>query len=216
MKNNNTIILHYDAVVGRELNWFEKPEDAAALRSLVLDRHQVNSTQNRPRSREQHQTITIINRKGMRRLVNVKNITTALRKAFPKALVQTVYMEGTEPMEQFDFWSQQSIVVAPHGGALTNGIFLPPGNASALIEIFPPHYYYFLFFGSLLVRSCGIRRYGYYNNESDPAADFKKYWTTHERRRFYRNVLLEPPVDDIVGLVQQAVMDGKNNKYTSF
>ena len=212
---NKTIILHYDEVTGRGLNWFEKPEDAVALRSLLLDQ-QVNLTWNRNLStKEQQQTITIVNRKGTRRLVNVENISTALREAYPSALIQTFYMEDMTPMEQFVLWSQQSIVIAPHGAGLTNSMFLPPGNASAVIEIFPRHYYGQRMFGTLL-RSCGIRRYGYYNNELDPVADWKVYGSTKEQRSYYRSVVLEPPVDDILDLVRQALIEGENNEYTSF
>jgi Glycosyltransferase 61 len=216
-KKNKTMILHYDEVAGRGLTWFEKPEDAAVLRSRLLDRLELNSTWRHLSSAEQHhqQTITIVNRKGTRRLVNVDNITSALREAYPSALIQTLYMEDMAPMEQFALWSQQSIVIAPHGAGLTNSMFLPPGNASAVIEIFPRHYFAHGMFGSLL-RSCGIRRYGYYDNESDPAADWKVYGSTREQRRFYRSVDLEPPVDDILGLVRKALMDGRQNIFTGF
>jgi capsular polysaccharide biosynthesis protein len=95
-------------------------------------------------------TIAIVNRKVRRRIVNSDNITTALTAAFPSAQIQTVHMEDMLPLEQFVFWSQQRIVIAPHGAGLTNAIFLPPGNASAVIEIFPLHYYPAFYFGNLL------------------------------------------------------------------
>ena len=224
-RTNKTMILHYDEVVGRGRNWFEKPEDAAALRSRLLHRLDVNTTTAWSRSssmvatgaqqQQQQQTITIINRRGTRCIVNSENITNALQEAYPSALIRTMYMEDMEPMEQFAVWSQQSIVITPHGAALTNGIFLPPGNASAVIEIFPKHYFAIPFFGSLL-RSCGVRRYGYYFNESNPLADWKVYGSTREQRSFYRSVNLEPPVADIVGLVRQALTEGESNIYTSF
>jgi Glycosyltransferase 61 len=214
-KNKKTMILHYQEIGGGGRYWFEKPEDAAALRSRLLDR-QANSTWNRPLSREQHhQKIMIVNRKGNRRLVNVENITTALQEEYPSALIQTVYLEDMEPMQQFVLWSQQSIVIAPHGAGLTNGMFLPPGNASAVIEIFPPHYYPHFYFGSLL-RSCGIRRYGYYYNESDPASDWEVYGSTMRQRSFYRSADLEPPVGDILGLVRKAMMEGESNIFNAF
>ena len=61
-----------------------------------------------------------------------------------------------------------------------------------------------------------IRRYGYYNNESDPVADWEVYGSTKEQRSYYRSVVLEPPVDDIVDLVRKALIEGGNNVYTSF
>lgn len=208
------MILHYDEEVAEGRHWFEKPEDPAALRSRLLDRQdKVNSTWKQPFSREQRQTITIINRRDSRRIMNIENITTALREEYPSTPIQTVYLEDVEPLEQFAFWSQQSLVIAAHGAGLMNAIFLPPGNASAVIEIFPPHYYLHFYFGNLL-RSCGIRRYGYYFNETDPAADWAVYGSTKPLRRLYRNVDLEPPVDDILGLVRKALMEGETNVYT--
>jgi Glycosyltransferase 61 len=214
-KNKKSMILQYGEVVGGGQNWFETPDDAAVLRSLLLERQAKNPVSKRLRSNAQHQTITIVNRKDTRRLVNSANITIALQEAYPLALIQTVYLEEMQPMEQFVLWSQQSIVIAPHGAALTNGIFLPPGNASAVIEIFPPHYYPTFFFGNLL-RSCGIRRYGYYNNEKDPVADWEVYGSTKDQRSYYRSVDVEPPIDDILGLVRKALIEGEHNVYTSF
>ena len=126
-------------------------------------------------------------------------------------------MEDMAPMEQFALWSQQSIVIAPHGAGLTNSMFLPPGNASAVIEIFPRCIIMHMrMFGSLL-KSCGIRRYGYYFGKvSDPAADWEVYGSTREQRSYYRSVDLEPPVDDILGLVRKALMDGRQNIFTGF
>jgi hypothetical protein len=214
------MLLHYDKTIGGGRHWFEKPDDAAALRSRLIDRQkEVNSSkwnESSPSSIEQQQqqlTIAIVNRKGKRRLVNTDNITMALRETYPSARIQTFYMEDMEPMEQFAFWSQQSIVIAPHGAGMTNSIFLPPGNASAVIEIFPPHYYQHFYFGGLL-RSCGVRRYGYYYNASDPAADWAVYGSTKEQRTLYRSVDLEPPVDDILGLVRKALIEGERNLYT--
>jgi hypothetical protein len=179
-QNNQTKIWHYAENAGGGLHWFEKPEDATALRSRLLDRTMNVTTWNRPRSSAApHQlTITIVNRQIKRRLVNSDEITTALRRAYPLALIRTVYMEDLKPIEQFAMWSQMSIVIAPHGAALVNGMFLPPGNSSAVIEIFPRHYYPTFFFGNFL-RSCGVRRYGYYNNDSDPEVRLGGVWVNH-------------------------------------
>jgi hypothetical protein len=47
-------------------------------------------------------------------------------------------------------------------------------------------------------------------------SDWEVYGSTMEQRSYYKNMDLEPPVDDIVGLVRQAVMEGERNVYTSF
>jgi hypothetical protein len=79
----------------------------------LLDRGWLNSTVEHgvdlfpsTDAQQQQQTITIVNRKRTRRLVNSDNITAALQNAYPSALIQTVYMEGMEPIEQFAVFSQ--------------------------------------------------------------------------------------------------------------
>lgn len=209
---SNTILHYVDPTVVRRFRWYEKPSDAAALRSRLLEerRHRIQqngTTWTNPTHspNDSRMMIAIVNRQVRRRIVNCDNITTALQLAFPSAQIQIVYMEGMQPWEQFVFWSQQCIVIAPHGAGLTNAIFLPPGNASAVIEVFPHHYYPAFYFGNLL-GSCGIRRYGYYNNESNPEADFAVYGATPENRSQYKHQDMEPPVDAIVDLVRQAMM----------
>jgi Glycosyltransferase 61 len=110
-------------------------------------------------------------------------------------------------LEQYAFWSQHDVIVAAHGAALTNAIFLPPGGGSAVIEIFPPHFYDTDFYGTLLKRS-GIRGYGYYNDVTDIAADFAAHTKTHSEVIKYREQNLSPPVEAIIDLVKQALADG--------
>jgi hypothetical protein len=145
--------------------------------------------------------------------MNIGNITTALREAYPSALIQTALLEEMEPMEQFTFWSQQSLVIAAHGAGLMNAIFLPPGNASAVIEIFPPHYYAHNYFGSLQGHvASGVMDTTTTNRILLQTGRY--IGSTSPQRRVYRNVDLEPPVEDILGLVRKALLEGERNVYT--
>ncbi len=196
----------------RRFEWFQRPEDAKALRTQVLKSMKYND--NDPASRRIR--ITIIDRKttvGNRRqrntrsILNVLNISLAIKKTFPFANVSTVYMEGMDPEEQFAFWSQQDVVVIAHGAAITNAIFMPPAKTSALIELFPLHFYFTEIYATLL-KSCGIRGYGYYNNVTDIKADFAAHSKTHKMKEFYRDQNLSPPVDAVVDLVRKALSEG--------
>ena len=197
-----------------DYQWFERPQDATSLRMQVLQ--SINFTDNHGTTaaaatatnhRHDALRIAIIDRRSTRKLLNVDNVSSSLRHAYPLAAVEIAYMEDMEPTEQFLFWSRQDIIIAGHGAALTNTFFLPPGNTSALIEIFPPHFYDVTFFRTLR-NSAGIRGYGYYNNESDLQADWAKYSNTMKKRKYYRLQDLEPPVDAILDLVRQALVDG--------
>ena len=185
---------------------FERPEDAAALRTKVFQSLNVTDADT-PRTAGTPARIAFVDRKLTRRILNLANITAAVRAAFPSASVESAYMEDMQPSEQFVFWGQHDIIITGHGAAVTNAIFMPPGNTSAVIEIYPPHYYHPFFMG--LVKSAGIRgHYRYVNGVSNWLEDFQEHSLTRKERSFYRSVDLEPPVDDIVDLVRQAMSEG--------
>lgn len=196
----------------RRFEWFQRPEDANALRTQVLK--SMNYPDNDPSSRKIRITIidrntTVGNRRkrNSRRILNVVNISKALKETFPFADVTTAFMEGLEPEEQFAFWSQQDIIVIAHGAAITNAFFMPPAKTSALVELFPLHFYFTEFYSTLL-NSSGIRGYGYYNNVTDIKADFAAHRETHAMEAYYRDQNLNPPVEAVVDLVRKALLEG--------
>ena len=201
------------------LQYFQRPIHAAALRKKILrslnfkDKHRSSTAHiaivdgKHIRHRRFTARIAIVDRKHSRRIMNLKNMVAAVREAFPNAIVETAYMEDMKPTEQFLFWSQHDIIITGHGAAITNAFFLPPGNASAVVEIFPPHYYYVNFFSSLL-KSAGLHGYGYFNGVSDYITDHKEHSKTLKERSFWRGQNLTPPVDAIVDLVRQAMFEG--------
>ena len=184
------------------LQFFKRPQDAAALRTTILRSLKVKEKQRTSATR-----IAIVNRKSTRRIMNRKIMVAALRATFPNTTVKTVYMEDMTPEQQFRFWSQQDIVITGHGAAITNAFFLPPRNTSAVIEIFPPHYYPAHYFSSLL-ESAGIRGYGHFNGVSDYIADNAEHSKTKAERSLYRQQNLKPSVDAVVDLVRQAMLQG--------
>lgn len=213
---NRTIALFYTSPrnVLTGFQWFERPEDAKSLRRKVLE--SINFTETAPAQVDNIRgkgdsdaalRIAVVDRKSSRRLLNIENISRALHDAYPSATLEIGYMEDMEPQEQFSFWGRQDIVIAAHGAGLTNLFFLPPGNTSAIIEIFPLHFYDTTFFPSLR-NSAGIRGYGYYNNETDLEGDWRNYSNTLRKRKYYRRQDLQPPVEAILELVRQAVFDG--------
>lgn len=183
--------------------FFKRPEDAAALRSKIL--RSLNVT-DEPGTSAASARIAIVDRKKSRRIRNVKKMAAAIRATFPSATLEIAYMETMVPSEQFVFWSQHDIVITGHGAAVTSAFFLPPGNTSAVIQIFPPHYYLNMF--SYLLSSAGLHDYGYYNGVSDYMEDFAEHSKTIEDRTKYRTQDLKPPLDAVIELVQKAMMEG--------
>ena len=86
-------------------------------------------------------------------------IAEALGQLYPHAQIQQTDMDDmATPLDQFAWWSQHSLVILPHGASSTNLVFLPEG--AAVIEVFPPHYYWWGFLK--LAHSMQVRYYGYF------------------------------------------------------
>ena len=202
---NSTLVYRMPKEAFDSRQFFERPEDAAALRTTVFQSLNVTDT---PRTAGTPARIAFVDRRRRRRkrrILNLDNITAAVRAAFPSATVETAYMEDMQPFEQFVFWGQHDIIIAGHGAAMMNAIFLPPGNTSAVIEIYPPHYAPPIFV--LLLQSAGIRAYPYFNGVSNWLEDHQEHSRTLAERDLYRNVDLKPPVDDILDLVRRAMSE---------
>ena len=110
--------------------------------------------------------IGLVNRLQTRRIGNMHRLIQAIRHEYPHAVIENVTMEDMTPLQQFTWWNQQSIVLLPHGAATTNLLFLQAG--SAVIEIFPPHYYWWGFWK--LAQSVHVRYYGYFPKFTTEAA----------------------------------------------
>ena len=102
--------------------------------------------------------IGLVNRLKDRKIGNMDQLEKAIQRMYPDCIVERANMEGMTPLQQFTWWSRQSIVILPHGAASTNLLFLKAG--SAIIELFPPHYYEFGFWA--LSKSLNVRYYGYF------------------------------------------------------
>jgi tetratricopeptide (TPR) repeat protein len=71
-----------------------------------------------------------------RRVIN----ETAVLAILTELGFQCVTLEALSVREQAALLASAEVVIAPHGGGLTNLVFCPPG--AIVIEIFPPHFVY--------------------------------------------------------------------------
>lgn len=62
----------------------------------------------------------------------------------------------------------------------------------------------------------GERNYGYFNNVTDPIEDYRKESLRggFAKRFAFRSVYLEPPLESILHLVEQAINEGEDNGRT--
>jgi hypothetical protein len=110
-------------------------------------------------------------------------------------VLQTATFETAAFLEQVAFFQATDLLISPHGAQLTGLPFLP--GCGQLLEIFPSHYYYDTFFGSL-ADSSGITVHHLYLSEGDPVAEWSEAENaTRAERRAWRSVNLCPPVTAI-------------------
>mmetsp|Transcript_3225 Transcript_3225/g.6688 ORF Transcript_3225/g.6688 Transcript_3225/m.6688 type:complete len:424 (-) Transcript_3225:60-1331(-) len=186
------------AVTADHPRWFWRKKDATIFRERFIDSGLVNENHQSHRIR-----IGFVNRRNNRVILNMNNIINMVHSKHPEAETEMANMEDLTGLQQMKWWYRQDIVVIAHGAALTNAIFLR--NNSAVVEIFPPHYYPIYYFGELC-NQAGIRNYGYYNNCSDPVADFILHNSTVKERVHNRKLNLEPPIDAIMDLVTKSAI----------
>ncbi|QDS73478.1 hypothetical protein FKW77_009071 [Venturia effusa] len=80
-------------------------------------------------------TLTFVDRREKRRLVNVDDHITALQRKFPAVKIETVDFASISFEEQVRISSETDILAGVHGAGLTHAMFQKPG--SALVEIIP-------------------------------------------------------------------------------
>ena len=160
-----------------------------------------------------------------RRLGNIDLLEQAIVKAYQQAIVELGIMERLSPLQQFAWWSRQSIVILVHGAAASNLLFLKP-NISAVIELYPAHYYWWGFWH--LAQTAHVRYYAYFPIRTEPRNplhqlplmerhmspqlrlldDYGKHCMSFVRRTQARDVkTMKPSIPHVMVLLRRAVTD---------
>jgi hypothetical protein len=178
------------------MDWFQQPSDATLLTQAVLGD---NFSDPGPNSQLR---IGLVQRRGQRRnITNLPEIGRILKSDFPLAQIEWGEMEGMSPFEQASFWNRQDVVVAAHGAAMTNAMFLP--RNAAVVEIFPLHYYVFMY--RELCQTLAVGHFAWVDDIEDPEADYEKHCSVRKVRFQMRSNPMTPPINRILDLVHQAV-----------
>lgn len=179
--------------------WFQRPSDATLLAGAVLGDAAIGSMDSTVR----HQLrIGLVQRKGQRRnITNLPEIQQRIREDYPSALIEWGEMEDMPLFEQASFWNRQDVIVAAHGAAMTNVMFMR--RNTAVVEIFPLHYYIFMY--RMLCETINVHHFAWLDDIEDPEKDFQKHAKNRQVRFQLRANPLTPPADRIMGLVHQAV-----------
>lgn len=145
-------------------SFFEKKKDVQLLQARVLGTADDAGTG--PPRKQGMVRIGLLQRirtnpkQPSRVFLNLPDLRAALQAAFPNATVDETDMRGFSLKEQAAWWHKHDVVVAAHGAALANSIFLRNINeetAAAVIEVFPDGFHPYIF--GALVKSVGVHRF---------------------------------------------------------
>ena len=177
--------------------YFQRRQDLKQLQDLVLSASSP-TRQVMPPSATKHVRIGLVQRvkKGIgncRMILNLAEIRMALQAELPlSAQIEETNLENFTLTQQATWFNRQDVVVAAHGAAMTNTMFMK--EHSAAIEIFPQEYHTYLF--RELMESCGVTPY-------ELISDGIRIPT--RRPEHPRNVDLRPNVTVLVELVHHAL-----------
>lgn len=111
----------------------EHSELVRTFSQRVLVFHTIDDTLE---SEDKPLTLTFVDRKEKRRLINKELYLKNLQLKYPKVEMNFVDFAAIPFLEQLKIVRQTDILAGVHGAGLTHGLFLRPG--SALVEIVPP------------------------------------------------------------------------------
>jgi Glycosyltransferase 61 len=216
--------------------WFGKHIDAISFQNRIAfdddDNDNTNSNNNNKYSVIGNTTtirIGLVQRKHTRKITNIDDLQRKIHDYYHNSdnasfdvvvQVDQASMEDMTPIQQATWFHTRNIVVAVHGAALANTIFMMPTSSSssstasaAVIEIFPLHFYEPDYF-RLLSQSMSINHYQWtHSNVShDPLSDYHYHLQNTPRIRggkTTREILMSNDVtvdvDEIMVLVQTAM-----------
>ena len=192
------------------------PDDAHSLRATFLQHYNIQvpdsgcpaSSSNRTHSASPR--ITLLNRdpvNSYRSILNGPAIVDSL--ALHHLNVRQVSFEDATLRQQVSVLAETDLLLSSHGAQLTGLVFLPP-RCARVLELFPPFYYFDVFFGSL-ADAAGVASYQQYLSDGNVVAD-RMYAEGLDsiRRHAFRNVNLCPPVTAMVNAVRVMVDDWRD------
>lgn len=116
--------------------------------------------------------------------------------------VQAQAMEDLSPFQQAQWWNQQSIVIASHGAALSNIVYMRNGT-SAVVEVFSPRFYQLDYFRRLS-RSVGVHHLQWTDPDvSDHEREYRDLMVHPDRHRI-KSADFRVPAHAVVELVREA------------
>jgi EGF domain-specific O-GlcNAc transferase len=129
-----------------------------------------------------HPVITIVDRKGTRKIYDIAKYTENLKQRYPDLNIRLVDFGTLNLREQALLAQETDIMIGHHGAGLTHILFMP--EQSAVIEILPP-----IFNAGGFRQLCKMRQQTYFALNSLWVGDWEKVMGTG-------NGTVHPPLDE--------------------
>ena len=119
------------------VRYLDHPEHAQMLRRMFVDDEYINQIKGDGMPKQ----IGIIQRNGARRIDNLDTILRTLHKDIndSKANITVTDFQFKTVKEQATWFATKDMILASHGAALTNSIFVTPGTI--VMQMYPPGYF---------------------------------------------------------------------------
>lgn len=170
------------------IRYLNRPEHAHALRRLFISDEYIATKKGGGKPLQ----IGMIQRPKARRIDNIDEIKNGLQKAIPSAQINCTNFEFNTVKEQAEWFATKDVVIAAHGAALTNSVFITEGTI--VMQMYPPGY----FWQSLdpLIEQSGGHAIQWFKKGKNPAI----VAGTLNKTLFIEagNSAFSPPVDEVV------------------
>lgn len=117
------------------IRYIDHPEHAHMLRRLFVSDEYIKEVKGDSKPLQ----IGIIQRDGARRIDNLDEIYETLKKDIPQGNITITNFKFKTVKEQATWFATKDMVIASHGAALTNSVFITPGTI--ILQMYPPGYF---------------------------------------------------------------------------
>lgn len=117
------------------IRYLDHPEHAHMLRRMFVSDDYIGSVKGNGKPLQ----IGIIQRDGARRFDNLDEILKTLKNDIPEASIIVSDFKFGSVKEQATWFATKDMVIASHGAALTNSIFITVGTI--VLQMYPPGYF---------------------------------------------------------------------------
>jgi hypothetical protein len=169
------------------INYVERPEDAWALRRLLISDEDIVKAK---AGSSLH--VGVIQRLHSRTILNLDDIVSLLREKLPEANISIVHHLPSSIYKQAEWFATKDIIIGAHGAAMMNCVWILP--KTIVVQLYPEQY----FFQSLepLIETVGGIALDWYPG-TDPVLEWRLAVKAKENN-FVREQNITAPPNEVV------------------